>query len=257
MRSAEELRERWLGMMAGLVARPEMFATTGVEMESVADRLVADLCFLDDRDGERSAMREDLLDRYGKLGVSGPFSTLFGLWQCQAEVAAIYAEVFWRLGYLRMDETLSPVRWGELIRSLQSSFAGQDVRCSEVEERCGAASLTVGKRILCYVSARPADGWIFVECQRQSLWRYAPGTGRNESVFDRDPLVRSVRRSTGGFEDGLILTLYGEFLRWDDDAWFDHPSDKWTAETHAIAAQLRQIRDADPSQQPRLDRHAP
>jgi hypothetical protein len=80
------------------MAKTGMYATTGREMELVAAGLLADLCFLDDRDAEYERAGQDMQSRYGKLGVAGPFNAMFGLERCQAEVAAVYAEVFSRLG---------------------------------------------------------------------------------------------------------------------------------------------------------------
>jgi hypothetical protein len=248
MRSAAALRDRWISIIPGMLARTGMYASTGAEMQLGADNLLEDLCFLDDRDAEYGRVRAELLRRYGQLGVGGPFTAMFGLAHCQAEVAAVYAEVFARLGYLAVKGTLSPARWGELTASLPTLFDEQDLRLSEAQPELGPASLVVDGRILCYASSRPADGWVFVDGHPVTTPVYQPGEGRFGSTSDDDPLVRSVRRSTGSFEDGLILTLYGRVLRWGPGWWIDHPSPTSSRESRAIATQLRQARDADPSQ---------
>jgi hypothetical protein len=79
---------------------------------------------------------------------------------------------------------------------------------------------------------------------------YDIAAGRYQTVSGQEPIVRSARRSAGRFEDGLILTRYGKTLRWGEGWWIDHPAPDSTPQHLAIAAQLRQIRDADPSQQP-------
>ncbi len=225
-----------------------MYGSTGREMELGADGLLQNLCFLDNRDTGYAEARQDLLDRYGQLGVTGPFTAMFDLTRCQAEVAAIYGEVFCRLGYLDVENTVSPDRWDELIASLPAIFAEKDLRLSEVEQQLGPPSLVVDGRVLCYASSRPADGWVFVDCQAEVIRKYQPGEGNYCSTTDPDPLVRSVRRSAGDFEDGLILTLYGLVRRWGPGWWIDHPGPNATSESLAIAAQLKQIRNADPSQ---------
>src|SRR5215469_3751203 len=118
MRSADDLRLRWLSMVSAIVARPGMHATTGSEMDLVASGLLANLCFLDGRDADYEAAWQELLSRYGKLGVPGPFRTMFGLERCQAEVAAVYAEMFSRLGYLPVERTLDSTRWDQLTAAL-------------------------------------------------------------------------------------------------------------------------------------------
>lgn len=69
-----------------------------------------------------------------------------------------------------------------------------------------------GKRVLCYAPAE-ATGWVFVDCWDEAPRRYVPGAG--------------------SFNPG-----------W----WLHHPGHETTEETAAIAAQLRQIEDDDPSQ---------
>lgn len=67
--------------------RTGMYAGSGTEMELVADRLLSDLCFIDERDADYERERSRLLSSYGKEGVTGPFNALFGTRRCQAEVA--------------------------------------------------------------------------------------------------------------------------------------------------------------------------
>ncbi len=250
MRSAEELRNRWLELIPHLTARPSMYASLGGEMDLAAGTLLSDLCFLDDRDEDYEKIREDLRRRYGKRGVAGPFAAMFGLDQCQAEVAAVYSEVFSRLGYLDVEPKVSPDRWAEMIASLPVLIEGRDLRLSEAEQKLGRASLVVDRRILCYASSRPSDGWVFVEAQAEITRRYDPQAGHYQADRDRDPVVRSVRLSARGFENGLILSRYGKNLRWGEGWWLEHPERSATPESLAIAAQLRELRDADPSEQP-------
>ncbi len=227
-----------------------MYASTGVEMESRADDLLRNLCYADDRDPDYQAAREDLLSRYGKLGVTGPFTAMFDRERCQAEVASVYAEVFSRLGYLKVEHIPSPAQWAELTASLGELLDGKDMRLSEAERNLGPAPLTVDRRILCYPSPHPSDGWIFIDGHEQHAPVYDPAVGRYVGPDDHDPLVRSARRSAGGFEDGLVLTRYGKMLRWGQGWWIDHPDPAWSADTLMIAAQLRELQGADPSQQP-------
>jgi hypothetical protein len=209
-----------------------MHATTGSEMGLVADGLLADLCFLDGRDDEYADTRQDLLSRYGALGVPGPFRTIFGLERCQAEVASVYAEAFSRLGYLPVERTLTPDRWDALAAALPAVLEERDMRRAGAERELGPASLLV-------------DGRIFVDCHADNCREYDVSTGRYEVIGDPEPIVRSARRSTGGFEDGLILTRYGKLQRWGEGWWIDHPASIWTPGTLAIADQLRRICDTD------------
>ncbi|MEV6524491.1 hypothetical protein AB0M43_21265 [Longispora sp. NPDC051575] len=248
MRSTDDLRQWWLDDLSRMLTRPEMWATDGRAMDTLCWMRLRDLCFLDDRDTERDQTVE-LLRRYGKLGVSGPFTTIFGKERtCTAEVASVHAEHFHRLGYLTVDRHLSPNESAALDGSQLREWVGKrDLRRSEVEATFGPPSLVIAHRILCYTPA-DASGWVFFDCWDEQPRRYVPGEGTYTADRETDPLVRSVRVPAADFEDGLILTLYGRVLRWGPEWWIHHPGDDATDEAQAIAAQLRHIEQVDPSQ---------
>jgi hypothetical protein len=133
--------------------------------------------------------------------------------------------------------------------TVRERFEDRDVRRNEAEQILGPPSLVVGGTVPCYAAADRAAGWLFADCYAERVRRYDPGQGRYTEQRDADPLVRSVRLpGTEDFEAGLVLTLYGKVLRWGPGWWIDHPGASQTAETRAIAAQLRSINAADPSQ---------
>lgn len=224
-----------------------MYTTSGGAGFDIQLRsLLADLCFLDEREHDADRVHE-ILHRYGKLGVVGPFIALFGKdGNYVAEVASVWAEQLHRLGYLQVGQLLGADAWAGLAGGLRERFDGKDVRRSEVEAEFGAPSIVADKRVLCYA---PGDGsgWVFVDCFSQWSGRYVAGAGRYEGERDDDPLVRSVRSPAADFESGLILTLYGKVLRWGPGWWLEQPSGL-SDEQQAIAAQLHGIDAADPSQ---------
>ncbi|MEV0355261.1 hypothetical protein AB0H71_04270 [Nocardia sp. NPDC050697] len=219
MRSGDEVKAWWLEMFGDLLARPEMFARSGREMEAVAGWRLRDLCYLDEREEEFEKVRRELL-RYGQFGVHGPFAAIFGeQHSCTAEVASIYAEQFHRLGYLKVAR----LEW-DSSRSVREWVGEGDVRRSDVLAAFGEPGLRVGSRVLCYA---PADGsgWVFFDCAHDELVRrYVPGKGtyENERPPD-DPLIRDVRIPAGTFEERLILPLYGRVQRWGVGWWIHHP----------------------------------
>ncbi|WP_378740169.1 hypothetical protein [Nocardia brasiliensis] len=229
-----------------LFTRPEMYARDGREMESVADRRLGDLCYLDGRDDEREQIK-GVSRGFGKLGVNGPFAAIFGQERrFTAEVASVYAEFYHRLGYLAVDRLLGPAEWLPMTR-LREWAADRDVRRSEVEAAFGEPSLRVARRVLCYAPA-DAGQWVFFDCWDEPVSRYVPGKGRFDAEVEADPLVRDIRTPAAGFEDGLILTLYGKVLRRGPGWWIRHPTETMSDDQKAIAAQLRQIESADPGQ---------
>jgi hypothetical protein len=223
-----------------------MWATDGRAFDVLARGLIADLCFLDEREQDLDEVHA-VLREYGKLGVAGPFIAMFGKDRnCVAEVASVFAEQFHRLGYLSAERLLGAGEWDRLSSSVRERFDGHDVRHSEVVSGFGSPSLIVDNRVLCYA---PADmsGWIFVDCFAEYHHEYVPGAGRYEGRRNDDPLVRAVRRPAGDFESGLTLTMYGKVLRWGPGWWLEH-SAGLSDEQQAIAAQLRMVESGDPSQ---------
>ncbi|MEV0157228.1 hypothetical protein AB0H57_26355 [Micromonospora sp. NPDC050686] len=232
-----------------------MWALDGQALDRQARGLFSDLCFLDERDQDLDVVF-GVLQGYGRLGVAGPFIALFGTeHDCRAEVASVFAEQFHALGYLQAERLVDPAEFKRLTASLRERFDGRDVRRSEVEAAYGSSSLVVDKRVLCYA---PADrsGWVFFDCFTECRSDYVPGAGRYEGRVGEDPLVRAVRRPATDFEAGLILTLYGKVLRWGP-GWWLHQPEGLPDEQRAIAAQLRHIESADPSQSLRRSRHDP
>jgi hypothetical protein len=248
VRSAEELRARWLDLIALIMKRTGMYAATGSEMQLLALHLLKDLCFLDDRDADAEREWSRLLRTYGKRGAVGPFEALFESRRCQAEVASVFAEVFHRLGYLSVGKLVSGDRWQEMTSGLRDRFEDRDVTQDGARGLLGEPSLVIDRKVLCYVPEDPAAGWLFIDCHAEQARRYNVGRGSYTADRDAEPLIRSVRLSGQDFESGLILTLYGKTLRWGPGWWLDHPGQNQSADEAAIAAQLRAIRAADPSQ---------
>lgn len=218
----------------------------GAAFDTQLRELLADLCFLDERESDCESVH-DVIQGYGKLGVVGPFVALFGKGgNYVAEVASVWAEQLHRLGYLPVDRVLDAAAWARLTAELCERFDGKDMRRSEVESAFGPPSIVADKRVLCYA---PADGsgWVFIDCYTEWTSRYVAGKGRYDGERDDDPHVRSVRRPAADFESGLILTLYGKVLRWGPGWWLEHAAGL-SDEQRVIAAQLRGIEAADPSQ---------
>lgn len=248
MRSAEELRARWLDLIELVMKRTGMYAATGSEMQLLARRLLMDLCFLEDRDADAEREWSRLLRTYGKRGVVGPFEALFESGRCQAEVASVFAEVFHRLGYLSVGSMVSGDWWQKMTAGVRGLFEDRDVTQDEAMGLLGEPSLVIDRKVLCYVPEDPAAGWLFIDCHAEQVRRYDVGRGRYTAADGSELLVRSVRLSGQDFESGLILTLYGKTLRWGPGWWIDHPGQGQPADKAAIAAQLREVRAADPSQ---------
>jgi hypothetical protein len=182
MRTATDLKDKWLAEIPLILERTGMWTRTGEEADTLCRRLLEDLCFLDERD-PAAALAD--LQRYGSTGVAGAFRDWLGKEaRCDAEVVSVYAECFHRLGYLTVDRLLD---WAQLADAARAGLG--DLPRSEVEALYGEPSLVVDGRIGCYVSA---DGWLYVDYQ-----------GPLE-------LVRDVRIPAQTFDGGVFVTPYGE-----------------------------------------------
>jgi hypothetical protein len=247
VRSIDQIRTRKQEQVGHVIARSGMYATHGRELQGVAQGLLGDLCFIDERDDDAEAVGATL-HRYGKLGVAGAFEAVFGD-SCSyvAEVASIFAEQFHRLGYLEVGRLLDESDWEAAGHGLRDSFEELDVRQSEVMERLGEPSLMVDKRVYCYVTDSPAR-WLFFDFWENPAVVYEPGQGRFGQGGSNDLLLRDIRTPADSFDAGLVLTLYGKVLRWGPGLWLDHPSVRESRTSTGVREQLREIADADPSQ---------
>ncbi|WP_344167454.1 hypothetical protein [Kribbella lupini] len=188
MRTAAELKSKWLGEIPLVLERTGMWVRSGEEAETLFRRLVEDLCFLDERDP--APMLDDDRLRYGSQGVLGGFRRLFGRdGRYVAEVASVYAEYLHRLGYLEVEL----VDWQLLAQAARAGL--RELGREEVEAAYGRPSLLIDSRIGCYVSA---DGWLYVDYVGEPA--------------EQLRLVRSVRVSAESFDGGVFLTPYGKWL---------------------------------------------
>jgi len=212
--------------------------------------LLSDLCFVDERDSDFEAARE-ARGLYGKRGVAGAFNAVLGP-DCPyiAEVASVYAEDFHRLGYLEVEPRLDAAAWTSLLEGLQDTYHQSDCRQSDVVAKHGPPDLVVDKRVLCYVSPAGDGGWVYFDFWEAPTATYTPGRGGLAWTWhDEDPLLRSIRIPAETFEGGLILTLWGKFVRWGEGWWLDRPSEVPPPGSDPdILEQLRSIHAADPSE---------
>ena len=208
------------------------------------------LCFVDEREADFKDTVD--LDRYGKLGVSGPFDAIFGDGcDYRAEVASVYAELLWRLGYLDLERQLTGAEWTSAVALASDRYVDHDVRLSEVRADLGEPSLIIEGRVLCYVD-KDTRRWAFFDFWEAPVIAYVPAEGSVSAGFrqvnvDADPFLRCVRLPAPTFDGGLLLTVYGKVLRWGPGWWISHPPETGDGDPE-VREMLGQIAAADPSQ---------
>lgn len=235
MRSATDLRQRWLEELPALLTQSGLYATNGRDMQAIGRSMLGDLCYVDERDKDYEEVLR-VLGGFGTLGVNGPFAALFGRdGQYTPEVASVLAEQFHRLGYLDVNRLLDLTDWEDLTSGLRERYEEQDVRRSQIEAAFGPPSLVIEDRVLCYVPVG-SPGWVFFDCSDESHLAYLPGAGQYERMREADPLIRDIRIPADDFDSGLILTLYGKVLRWGPGWWIQHPSPRTSEASLGVAS---------------------
>jgi len=249
MRTIDEVRQRGLDNIAGIVTRPGMYAAAGREMEFACRDALGDLAFIDERDTEHEAARERL-HFYGKRGVVGAFDAVFGTASNHvAEVASVFAEIFHSFDYLEIGPKRDQSEWEEMCSGLVGAHAMTDTRRSAVLERYGKPTLVVDTRVLCYVSDALPARWIFFDCWEPRGEVYQEGKGGILSQPHADPLLRDIRVPSTRFDSSLVLTLWGKLQRWGPTWRFDHPeADDENGYPPDVREALRAIQASDPSQ---------
>lgn len=229
-----------------MFSRPGQWATSGRSFQVLAELLLDDLSFLDDRPPEEYQAARLQLEHYGQRGVVGPLPGHFREGGSYVnKVASVLAEVFCRLGYLASVRPTNDRSLDELAAQL-SSFDGVDVRQSEIEPILGPPSFRACHDTWCYVVGEPTAPWLFLDFARDRVLQYQEGKGTYDDIeWKSDPLLRDVRLPASDFEAGLILTLYGKVRRWGTGWWIEQPDSRAPA---GVAEQLREIADRDPSQ---------
>ena len=243
------VRERLLARAGHLLARPDMFVSSGQSLDVMAQLLLGDLCFIDGREADFEAAAA-ALKCFGKLGVVGPFVAIFGeKGQYCCEVASVYAELFHQLGYLSEVTTIDETVWAALTSGLRERFEDVDWRPSQVEAELGPPSYIVGKTVWCYAPSAVGDRWVYFDFTRETVMQYETGKGSYADLgWKEEPLLRDIRVTDSDFDSGLILTLYGKVQRWGTGWWIKNPSTELGGAPKGVAAQLREIEQADPSQ---------
>ena len=146
------------------------------------------------------------------------------------EVASVYAEIFYRLGYLTLDRTLSESEFEQLKQDARR-FRRGTWRRQEMTSRYGPPSFVVGGgegACHCYATRDRQKDWIFfdyefhVAAYCDNLPSADPtdlkpvvieGVRQREHPDYLNPPMRNARLPADRFREGFILTPYGRRMR--------------------------------------------
>lgn len=188
-------------MLDGAVRRPRMYGGSDFGVELVFRNLLADLCFIDEREKELDRAFKSLSERghflaTGLLGGLG--SRIQDVPDLSHEIASVYAEIAARLGFLSLQRRLSSSEWRLLRRGLRSRCRERDWRATQVRATFGEPSL-VSDSVYCYAPQDLEAGWVFFDFCSPS----------DDCVTSRAHILRDVRLPAVSLAREFTFTPHG------------------------------------------------
>jgi hypothetical protein len=206
MRTVAEIRDRLLEVLRFTVWRPSMRCGNADGTETLLLYLLDTLCFIDGREEEWRAAASTYIS--GCRWVRGHFE-----FQHQPfphfvnEVASVYAEVAFSLGYFRSARLLAEAEMTRLASVVEgAAFRSRDWTEAELHAQFGPPTHEVvggDTTVACYGCAVPAVKWVFFDLARRLPW---------EAGWLSMPLVRDFRDE---YHNRMHLLPVGE--RWASD----------------------------------------
>lgn len=208
MKTSIEIREHLLGTLNDALPRLSTFGG-----EIAACQLLSHLAFIDDCNDELRDRFDALRDRgaFTASGVAGAFNRQTGLKPTDNEIGSVYADVAFRMGYLRTQRTLTPTEFDSLESKIRESCPATDYNADEVRAQFGAPSWQSG--------ANPYYPWVYLYlCQDRDhgiafdFWNVIRHDKQNEVVrgdYGDIPVLRNVRIGAVDFGSEFTFTPIG------------------------------------------------
>jgi hypothetical protein len=171
MRTVTEIRDRLLDEFRFTVWRPTMRSGINTDAsEAMLLHLLDTLCFIDRRDEEWLALK----GRYvvGCRWVRGHFEFQHRAFPAYVnEIASVYAEIAFRLGYFSPARLLTEAEMSRLASVVEEpEFVSRDWTEAELHAQFGPPSHEVVgwlTTVACYGCVEPSVKWVFFDLARQ------------------------------------------------------------------------------------------
>lgn len=193
MRTIEEFRARQIETLRNALVWPGMYGGSAEGIAKLLEAILADLCYIDEREADWDATGQY---RTGNRGVLGQFEYQFrrrGFLFFTNEVTSTYAEIAFHLGYFTPARLLTRDEMWALAKTVEwrwrdhNTFFDRDWTETELHERFGPPSHEVVggyTTVACYGCEDRERKWVFIDFARTR-----PGTNEWLSV----PIARDVR----------------------------------------------------------------
>ncbi|HWU05640.1 MAG TPA: hypothetical protein VN520_04445 [Streptomyces sp.] len=203
--TVQEVRDYLLAQLNAAMRRPGMYGgETAIRLylDAVAFAHAAEQVW----QGELEELQRRM---FFSTGVRGAFQNLWGDTH-EGAVASVYAESAHRLGWLRLDRTLTSSEYDE-IRHTNKTWCRKDRFLSDVTTAFGPPSVIFGgnnpnyPKTLVYATGRRDDSLLCFH-----LWNsFAAGEGPSSAGVHAEPILWAFRVGDPMFEDGFTFTPAG------------------------------------------------
>jgi len=209
MRSIEEVRTYFLNLFDHAAKRSSMYGG-----ELFLHNCLNHLAFVDQTESilQREMQRLKDWGAYNACGATGAFKCATGISQPEMEVASLYAELAFRMGYLQLDRYLSPKEFQMCRQRIDRKFSERDWAVDEIKMEFGKPSWATGTNpyypcVLAYASAEVSDGWVFFD-----FWNEFASTKSSHVIgkYGPAPMLRYIRRPAVSFRKSFIRTAFAK-----------------------------------------------
>ncbi len=204
MRTIEAVKANYTKILARALKRPGMYLG-----ESLISEYLQLLCFID----EKEELYKCELDKFVKKGtksnsgVAGAFEMILGKYQRDAhDVASIYAELAFKLGYLKLTHFLTNLEYSTACKR-SDSLSKKDWTTLGIIDELGTPSWSncnPNRHYSCtfvYTTENPIEQWIFFD-----FWNDF------SKIETHPPQLRNIRIPSNKFKNSFKFTPFGTQL---------------------------------------------
>ena len=211
MKTSTEIHDYFLGLLNDALSRLGMFGG-----EIAARQLLSHLAYVDERDGELRERFDSLRNRgaFTATGVGGAFTRRTGLEPTNSETGSVYADVAFRMGYLRTERILTQMEFDSLELAVREICHSRDFNAEDVKQRFGAPSWSSG--------TNPYYPWTYLYlCPHRDhsvafdFWNVVYVDEQNGTVqgeYGNVPVLRNVRIGADNFDSEFTFTPIGRTI---------------------------------------------